>query len=545
MSIQLSLLKDERIKKTLINVPIEQLAISELNPRSTRPDDDINKLATRIAQNGFEITRALWVYQNGTGYEVFAGGSRLEAAKRAGCKDVPVVLHEDLTDEDTVRLAYEDNENDDYHTALSVVDVWENYAKLRERKWGQERIAGAVGVSQAMVSYRLDLHQMPDKIKKFISQGLLTEGHLTEVMKLSVDLYFSAWLTTPQAHLELAEKAVHDRGKNGKKSVRAVKKDVDTWKEFVNYAEQVFKSLAEEMTLYDFDTGEPTPYIFRPKDEFVEQLETRAARTLVKVKMAEHAVRSLIADNLRQYQHYIEQQSEVAAREAMKAEKEAALLSRFILGDCLPILDNWQMGKIKLLLTDPPYGKSYQSNRRWASPSPKKIEGDNEGAIPLLGQMLEKVYPHLDDDAHILVFCDWKKEPLVREIIEQAGLKIKGSLIWVKEEHSAGDVKGSFGPSHERIIHAVKGSPGISPRNRDVLEATRTRETTHPNEKPTSLLSKLIQSTTNENDMILDPFAGGASTLIAAMKQGRDFVGIEIEQTYHEEGSGRLLKELS
>lgn len=547
---QLSLLQESKITKTIKTVSIAQLAVSEFNPRYSRTDEDISKLAERISRNGFEITRAIWVYQNGTGYKVFAGGTRLEAARRAGCKMIPVVIHEGLTDEDIVRLADEDNENDEYHAKVSPVDVWAHYAWLADKEngkgWTQEQIARATNVSQKTVSLRLKLNLLPVKIKDFIRQDVLSEGHFEQISQLYVDVYFSPWLTTSQAWEELANKAIYDKGKNGSKSVRSVKDDVDQWREFIAYAENVYQSLSSKMTLYHFDQNPPTPYTFNAQQQFITELNKNSARSLAKVKAAEQAIRSAIADNLRRYQLYIEKQSTEAAQKAMKVELEAELLSRFILGDCCDVLDNWKFEAIRLLLIDPPYGKDYQSNRRWASKAPDKIKGDGEQeSMDLLRIAIDKAIPKLDNNAHTLIFCDWRKEPEVRQILEQAGLTVKGSLIWVKEEHSAGDIKGAFGPSHERIVHAVKGSPEVTPRIRDVLEATRSRETNHPNEKPVSLLEKLILSTTNEGDLVVDLFAGCGSTLVAAMRRNRQFVGVEVSSVHHEEGSNRLLKELA
>ena len=62
--------------------------------------------------------------------------------------------------------------------------------------------------------------------------GDLTEGHLTAICGVTLDVQsFSPWLTTQQAWEELAAKAVYDKGKNGDKSVRAVREDVQRWKE--------------------------------------------------------------------------------------------------------------------------------------------------------------------------------------------------------------------------------------------------------------------------------------------------------------------------
>ena len=57
----------------------------------------------------------------------------------------------------------------------------------------------------------------------FIRQGLLAESHLEEIASLFVVEYFSPWLTTEQAWEELADQAVRDKGKNGDKSVRALR----------------------------------------------------------------------------------------------------------------------------------------------------------------------------------------------------------------------------------------------------------------------------------------------------------------------------------
>ena len=56
--------------------------------------------------------------------------------------------------------------------------------------------------------------------------------------------------------------------------------------------------------------------------------------------------------------------------------------------------------------------------------------------------------------------------------------------------------------------------------------------TAHPTQKPEKLMAKIILASTNENDMILDPFAGSGTTAVVAKKLGRHFVGIEKEEQY-------------
>lgn len=62
----------------------------------------------------------------------------------------------------------------------------------------------------------------------------------------------------------------------------------------------------------------------------------------------------------------------------------------------------------------------------------------------------------------------------------------------------------------------------------------------HPTQKPLYILEKIILASTDENDIILDPFAGSGTTLVAAKKLRRNFIGIEMEQEYCEIVKKRL-----
>ncbi len=56
--------------------------------------------------------------------------------------------------------------------------------------------------------------------------------------------------------------------------------------------------------------------------------------------------------------------------------------------------------------------------------------------------------------------------------------------------------------------------------------------TDHPTQKPEKLLAKIILASTNENDLILDPFAGSGTTSVVAKKLNRAFCGIELDEKY-------------
>ena len=110
---QTLLFDDETRRKALVTVPTDSIQHSRFNTRKTRTAGQVQRLADRIARNGFELTRAPWAVQAGEGYEVFAGGTRVEAARLGGLKQIPVFLHEGYSDEEIARLADDDNANDE------------------------------------------------------------------------------------------------------------------------------------------------------------------------------------------------------------------------------------------------------------------------------------------------------------------------------------------------------------------------------------------------------------------------------------------------
>lgn len=77
------------------------------------------------------------------------------------------------------------------------------------------------------------------------------------------------------------------------------------------------------------------------------------------------------------------------------------------------------------------------------------------------------------------------------------------------------------------------------PRYEDIWKFARVtgKEQIHQNQKPTDLLSRMINQHTRRGDLVLDPFAGSGSTAVAAYRLQRDYIGFEIDDEYYEEGN--------
>jgi site-specific DNA-methyltransferase (adenine-specific) len=209
-------------------------------------------------------------------------------------------------------------------------------------------------------------------------------------------------------------------------------------------------------------------------------------------------------------------------------------------GDCREVLPTLERDSSDLIVTDPPYGQSYLSNRG----SHAALVGD-DGALDIAG-CLSAACRTLRRGRHAYVFgpLDLAGTPLTAQV----------DLIWDKQIVSMGDLSMPWSKSQEPITFAVyepskanrdKGYGKLAARLRQgsVLRVQRTQgaaTTRHPTEKPVPLLRQLIESSSVFGETVLDPFAGVSSTLVAAVLEGRRAVGIEIDEHFCELGAKRL-----
>lgn len=103
-------------------------------------------------------------------------------------------------------------------------------------------------------------------------------------------------------------------------------------------------------------------------------------------------------------------------------------------------------------------------------------------------------------------------------------------------------MEAQYGKRYEFIIYANKGRAKFNPdmpRYEDIWKFARVtgKEQTHQNQKPTDLLSRIINQHTRRGDLVLDPFAGSGSTAVAAYRLQRDYIGFEIDDEYFEAGN--------
>lgn len=112
---------------------------------------------------------------------------------------------------------------------------------------------------------------------------------------------------------------------------------------------------------------------------------------------------------------------------------------------------------------------------------------------------------------------------------------------WYSPKTTRQNPRTYVGYRHECAYILAKGRPDL-PQNPlpDVLGWKYSGNRHHPTEKPVTSLQPLIESFTHPGAIVLDPFAGSASTCVAALQAGRRYIGIELMEQYHRAGQQRL-----
>ena len=192
------------------------------------------------------------------------------------------------------------------------------------------------------------------------------------------------------------------------------------------------------------------------------------------------------------------------------------------LGDCVDILPTLQ--KVDAVITDPPYGMSFQSNHR----KEKHLKIANDDNADLACAVIDWAIQNATHSVY--AFGRWdniKDYP-----------KPKSLVTWVKNNWSMGDLHHEHARQTE-VAFFYAGVNHTFPEGRptDVISYARTANEFHPTEKPIGLMAQFIKWTAGT---ILDPFMGSGTTGVAAIQLGRKFIGIEREPKYFDIACKRI-----
>jgi len=199
-------------------------------------------------------------------------------------------------------------------------------------------------------------------------------------------------------------------------------------------------------------------------------------------------------------------------------------------GDCISLMSRMESQSIDFILTDPPYITRYRSR------DGRRVANDDNGrwVQPAFGQM----YRLLKNGAFCVSFYGWNNADLFVSAWRAAGFRIVGHIVFRKRYASSVRF---LRYQHEQAYLLAKGhvTPPKFPLP-DVIDFAYTGNRLHPTQKPIEALRPLIGAFCKPCGVVLDPFCGSGSTLVAARDLGRSFIGIELDSAHHVTASRRL-----
>jgi site-specific DNA-methyltransferase (adenine-specific) len=224
------------------------------------------------------------------------------------------------------------------------------------------------------------------------------------------------------------------------------------------------------------------------------------------------------------------------------------------MGDCLEVLPT--VGMVDAVITDPPYSSGGQFRGDRAQEASAKyvqsgsgnkeissFSGDNrdQRSFHFWSALWSSAALRVTKDGGIgAFFTDWRQLPISTDYMQAGGWVWRGVVPWVKPSYRPS--MGRFGAQCEYLVW---GSAGPLPVEREVgclpgfYKYNPPQDREHITQKPEELMADIIQIVP-VGGIVLDPFMGSGTTGVAAVTQGRRFVGIEMKEEFFDIACRRI-----
>ena len=471
--------------------------VTELKPFPIRDirANVVSKLTERI-QEGYNPARPLSVVRNNDNYIVVDGNHRLKVLQELGIEEVPCLIR----DGDPYKLAVECNADEDTYAPMDLFDWLGVIGRLRTEGMTQAEIGEKIGWSRTKVAdyARLIENTVANvlELAKVHQSGRATEN---VAMVTFTERWFrdsGLYDLQEKYQKQLMEGFIADKCNWNKDKVRRESAKYKSWQDMIDIAKDSLANVG------DLDT-------------IISLVENNSFRNTDQLK---HKIQDL--------------------------NKKAK--DKLICGDALIELEKLEDGSIDIVITDPPYGIDYKSNRSKFEEHVTKEKIKNDGldeALSLIDSTCELLDRKTKPDSHFYFFTGWQTCPQFREIIGKY-FNIKSIIIWDKGNHGAGDLDYAWGNRYEMIIFAIKGKRPLQVRKSDIISVPKvdSSKMIHPTQKPEQVISELLSVSARTADTVCDPFMGSGSAIKAIREFGDlNYIGIELDNNYFEKAKAYVL----
>lgn len=212
--------------------------------------------------------------------------------------------------------------------------------------------------------------------------------------------------------------------------------------------------------------------------------------------------------------------------------------------DAVEWLYSLESESIDLVVTDPPYESLEKHRAVGTTTRLKNSKASSNKWFEIFPnhrfpELLEQIYRVLKKNTHFYLFCDQETAFIVKPMAEAAGFRFWKPLVWDKRKIGMGY---HYRARYEFILFFEKGKRKLNNLSiPDVLEVDRVYRG-YPTEKPVELSEILIEQSSVEGELVCDPFLGSGSVAVAAIMNGRKFIGSDTCEEAVEICRGRIKK---
>lgn len=245
-------------------------------------------------------------------------------------------------------------------------------------------------------------------------------------------------------------------------------------------------------------------------------------------------------------------------------------VDQIIEGDCIAGMRLLSAGSFNLIIADPPYNLDKDFGQ-WKEASKKEQWND------WMREWLTEAYRVLSENGNIFVYGIHHHQCWVQCMMYEIGFDYRRQIIWYYENGFAGYGKRSLNACYEPLLWFSKSKDYIYKQIREPYKSQerlkhkitkngkvwtpnpegrmagdvwsfptlagrrfRDEKVDHPTQKPLSISRRLVKHFSNEEDLVLVPFVGSGSECVAAVIEGRHYLGFELNPKYIEIAEGRI-----
>jgi len=250
-------------------------------------------------------------------------------------------------------------------------------------------------------------------------------------------------------------------------------------------------------------------------------------------------------------------------------------------GDCVEVMSNFPKESIDLIFSDPPYNlsgkgikcKGSTTGGDWSMVNEDWDKMTDRDYFVFTKNWIKESKRVLKSNGSIYISCSYHNIGEVITALKEFEFKINNIITWYKTNAMPNVTRRAFTHSTEFVVWAVKGKgwkfnyenmkeinpekkkDGTDKQMRDMwgiwelplvqgkerLKEKESNKSLHPTQKPEELLRRIIIASSDEGDLVLDPFLGSGTTAFVAKKLKRNWIGIEKETKYVKASQERLM----